>query len=470
MAGTRIQIRVSQACPTLILEPCVDNIMNSPYATSLLDPTCDFYQPTADLQAPGLLPDRTKTLTLLFVTALHILYTKRSNDPVFPADKPYRFPGDELDYYYNSEPKARAFACIDETLFCAPSGSPCWHAADPVSSERIDSSAYWFMKYSLQKSNIYDSIKLRLGGGLLAQQRVGQSRSRPLPDNHWQLEAEQLFKTSLARAQFDAWSIASAEDHDNPTYTDTIPTEAQGQMCNLFKFQTSRYINVRIWPFVCLMLVLPTVLVLSIQTKTYLHLWHSLLCRLKHSNSAIVKQSLNTATSVDVPMATKVPDQRVLNVPSANNNDNESMISATSTNGLTNLRTGSLTIAVEPESASVSAGPPSVHARVAPSPSRSSDPPESRVEINSAVMEAPVVQVSRDKIGGEENLTTSYGSITSTSRVSQETGRSRPATAQRGDEDAGELLLIHSIVLGPFTFVKWLNSKRRRPLVDQNVA
>ncbi|KAI4927165.1 uncharacterized protein J4E92_006330 [Alternaria infectoria] len=228
------------------------------YATSLLDPTCDFYQPSPDLQAPGLLPHRSRTLSLIFVTALRILYTKRSNDPVFPADKAFQYPGDKGFYYYNSQPKARAFACIDETIFCAPSGSPCWHANDPIPAGGSNTSTYWFLN------------------GLLAQQRVGQSRSMPLADNHWQLEAEHLFKTSLARAQFDAWSIASAEDHDNPTYTDTLPDEARGNMCGLFKFQASGYINIRILPFVWLMLAWPLMLLLSIEIKTYAQSWYTM--------------------------------------------------------------------------------------------------------------------------------------------------------------------------------------------------
>jgi len=269
----------------------------------LLDPTCDFYQPSQDLIAPGLLPQRTKTLTLIFVTALRIIYTKRSNDPIFPADKAFQYPGDKGYYYYNSQPKARAFACIDETIFCAPSGSPCWHANDPIPAGGSNTSSYWFMKYALKSSNTYDAIKLRLGSGLLAQQRVGQSRSMPLADNHWQLEAEHLFKTSLARAQFDAWSIASAEDHDNPTYTDTLPDEARGNMCGLFKFQASGYINIRILPFVWLMLAWPLMLLLSIEIKTYAQSWYTIkswiVSKKKSEINPIMSATATTATATN---------------------------------------------------------------------------------------------------------------------------------------------------------------------------
>ncbi|KAI4662651.1 uncharacterized protein J4E79_003960 [Alternaria viburni] len=277
------------------------------YATSLLDPTCDFYQPSPDLQAPGLLPHRSRTLSLIFVTALRILYTKRSNDPVFPADKAFQYPGDKGFYYYNSQPKARAFACIDETIFCAPSGSPCWHANDAIPAGGSNTSSYWFLKYALKSSNTYDAIKLRLGSGLLAQQRVGQSRSMPLADNHWQLEAEHLFKTSLARAQFDAWSIASAEDHDNPTYTDTLPDEARGNMCGLFKFQASGYINIRILPFVWLMLAWPLMLILSIELRTYEKLGKVAMSEVRRKSKQSVRSSPD-ATTTTTDLATAVTD------------------------------------------------------------------------------------------------------------------------------------------------------------------
>lgn len=289
----------------------------------MLDPACDFYQPSPDLQAPGLLPHRARTLSLVFVTALRILYTKRSNDPIFPADKAFQYPGDKGYYYYNSQPKARAFACIDETIFCAPSGSPCWHANDPIPAGGSNTSSYWFLKYALKSSNTYDAIKLRLGSGLLAQQRVGQSRSMPLADNHWQLEAEHLFKTSLARAQFDAWSIASAEDRDNPTYTDTLPDEARGNMCGLFKFQASGYINIRIQPFVWLMLAWPLMLILSIELRTYEKLGKVAMSEMRRIGKQSAKPNPDaTATTTDpttntstTTPATAVTDSTTLDQP-----------------------------------------------------------------------------------------------------------------------------------------------------------
>lgn len=128
-------------------------------------------------------------------------------------------------------------------------------------------SAYWLMKYALGNSNTYDSIKLRLGNALLAQQRIGQARSLPLKDDHWEYEAAQLFATSLARAQFDAWSIACGEDHERPGYKDVTPDQVKGQLCGLYKFNKDEYINIELGAFVGLLLVCPITFILTWETK-----------------------------------------------------------------------------------------------------------------------------------------------------------------------------------------------------------
>lgn len=130
------------------------------------------------------------------------------------------------------------------------------------------------MVNALKKSNTYDSIKLRLGSSLLAQQRVGQARSQALANNHWELEAEHMFKTSLARAQFDAWSLASGEDHDQDTYKNTVDEFAE-DMCGLFKFRAAEHVNIRLWPFWLLCSVLPITFLSSVELKTYGQIWHS---------------------------------------------------------------------------------------------------------------------------------------------------------------------------------------------------
>lgn len=125
------------------------------------------------------------------------------------------------------------------------------------------SPAYWLTKWSLENSNTYDSIKWRLGSALLAQESVSQSVSNYLSSDQWQLEASHLFATSLARIQYDAWKIASGEDHDQPEDVEVTPDEAKGRLCKKYKFKTPEYSNINILAFVGLILLAFTIFVLS---------------------------------------------------------------------------------------------------------------------------------------------------------------------------------------------------------------
>ena len=119
------------------------------------------------------------------------------------------------------------------------------------------------MKWSLENSNIYDSIKWRLSTALLAQESVSQFVSIPLSPHQWQLEANQLFTTSLARIQYDAWQIATGEDRERPGYVDMTPDEARGHLCGLYKFKTSDFVNVNPAGHIGLPMLAVTVFVLS---------------------------------------------------------------------------------------------------------------------------------------------------------------------------------------------------------------
>jgi hypothetical protein len=370
------------------------------------------------------------------VTALRIIYTKRSNDPVFPADKAFQYPGDKGFYYYNSQPKARAFACIDETEFCAPSGSPCWHANNPIPAGGLNTSSYWFMKYALKSSNTYDAIKLRLGSGLLAQQRVGQSRSMPLADNHWQLEAEHLFKTSLARAQFDAWSIASAEDHDNPTYTDTLPDEARGNMCGLFKFQASGYVNIRIQPFVWLMLAWPLMLLLSIELKTYIKVWYMIRSWIASRRKPPVHAASSATASTDTP-TNAVPNENTTEHPDT---------STTPTVAITPSQVGSTsaTSIIDPAALSQPHDASDSNATATTAPQRP----------NTASSETPLIASSSR--GTSSHANQNYG----TSIAPSSTHSRRTST--QADTPEWSPLLIHS----PFVLIGWMYQKMRNGKSD----
>ncbi|KAK3372201.1 hypothetical protein B0H63DRAFT_484060 [Podospora didyma] len=230
----------------------------SAYSTSWY-PEFDYWRPI-----PGLTPPAGSTLTLLFISALHLYYVHASSDPIFIADEKRIFEGETKPWWYKSDPRFRPLACIDNHQLCSPDSQTCWPMTD-VRPENLPPS-YWLMKLALEQSNIYDSIMGRLGSALIAQEKVIQSTSAGLPDNHWELEAARLFATSLARIQFDAWSIASGEDRDQEGYVDETPSEA-GNLCGLFKFKSKGYKNLSLWALVGLWLVLPLLWVMSLEIK-----------------------------------------------------------------------------------------------------------------------------------------------------------------------------------------------------------
>lgn len=201
---------------------------------------------------------------------MHIYHVEPSFDPIFNAQEPRHFPDLREPYYYNSDPRARAFACVDTSELCAPDGDKCWSMTASTPPKAAVSPAYWLMKWSLENSNSYDSIKWRLGSALLAQESVSQSVSNPLRSNQWQLEASQLFATSLARIQYDAWKIASGEDHDRaPEYKEVTPDEAKGRLCGLYKYRTPDYTNVNLAAFIGLIVLAFTIFVLSWNMSAY---------------------------------------------------------------------------------------------------------------------------------------------------------------------------------------------------------
>ena len=79
----------------------------------------------------------------------------------------------------------------------------------------------------------------------------------------WQLEAIQLFATSLARIQYDAWKIATGEDRERPGYVEVTPDEAKGHLCKLYKFKSADYTNINLAALIGLPLLAITIFILS---------------------------------------------------------------------------------------------------------------------------------------------------------------------------------------------------------------
>ena len=218
----------------------------------------DYWHPIPEIKPPA-----NSTLTIMFISSMHIYHVKPSDDPLFPANQPLYFNGYREPYYYNADPRARVLACMDKSELCSPDGTTCWSMTSSLPPHIEASLECKFMKWSLENSNIYDSIKWRLGTALLAQKSVSQSVSVPLSPYQWQLEVGQLFATSLARIQYDAWSMATGEDRERPGYIDVTHNEANGSLCGLYKFKTANCTNVNLAGLIGLPLLALVVWILS---------------------------------------------------------------------------------------------------------------------------------------------------------------------------------------------------------------
>ncbi|MCJ1250939.1 hypothetical protein MMC30_008167 [Trapelia coarctata] len=244
-------------------------------STSLY-PEFDYWQPI-----PSLNPPDNSTLAIIFVSSMHIYHLKPSYDPIFPATQPRYVDGFHDPYYYNSDPRARPLACVDTTELCSPDGTTCWPMTADLPDKVPNTPAYWLMKWSLRSSTTSESIKWRLGTALLAQEKISQSRSQPLSDDHWEAEAKQLFATSLARAQFDAWGIAVGENREQPGYIEVTPDEGKGRLCGMYKFNSIGYTNINLGAFIGLLFTPFAIFFLSLEAKTVKRLFLCCICRQK---------------------------------------------------------------------------------------------------------------------------------------------------------------------------------------------
>ncbi|KAF2434043.1 hypothetical protein EJ08DRAFT_694069 [Tothia fuscella] len=201
-----------------------------------------------------------------YITDLNMAKSYWIQDPVFSAPNE-TYIGDDPDaYYYNANARSRAVACIDQTWFCSPDGT-CFEEGDKE-NDKPRNREFNFMKWSLMYSTTYDAISLRLRDGLLAQQHVSQYMSKDLPPTQWMDEMENLFATTLARTHFDAWAIASGEGHDEPGYRREFPPETDPlNLCGLFKFRSSSYINLSWWPIICVLISTPLAIFFSLDVK-----------------------------------------------------------------------------------------------------------------------------------------------------------------------------------------------------------
>ncbi|KAK5663828.1 hypothetical protein OQA88_31 [Cercophora sp. LCS_1] len=228
---------------------------------------------------PALTPPPNNTITIMFINALHILYLRPSLDPIFVADTAVHYKdGRSPVYYCKDDAKYRVLSCLDTQEICLPNGGPC----RPLKGDERDLNEdlppeYWILKWSLEHSNMYYSIAKRLGTALVAQDMISQYTSVPLGDRHWVVEAERLFATSLARIQYDVWSVGSGEDRihvGEDGYRGEAPEKVKAKgLCGRVKFRSTGHTNISVWKFCLLMAATPLLWLFNLRETTVLREW-----------------------------------------------------------------------------------------------------------------------------------------------------------------------------------------------------
>ncbi|KAF2126276.1 hypothetical protein P153DRAFT_89302 [Dothidotthia symphoricarpi CBS 119687] len=219
------------------------------------------WQPRSELTIP-----KYSTLTIVFVSSLRILYEKRSDDAIFPADTPVWIPEDPKPWFRNSDPRARPLACINLIEVCSADEMVCWSIRAPDDITKFEWTPELTLLYtSLHRTDIFDSIKKRQGRGLLAQKGVSKYFSDALGEYHWVDEMENLVAIAHARTQINAWSVASGEDsvHEGKDGYYQI-TENYGNLCGKFKYSPEGYSGLNFVAFIIICLSLPVLCVVSL--------------------------------------------------------------------------------------------------------------------------------------------------------------------------------------------------------------
>jgi hypothetical protein len=224
---------------------------------------------------PDLTHGEFSTVTIVFVSALRIYYKKPSEDPIFPADKRVFLLGEKKPWYRNSDPRARPFACVNNMDICLANGTCRPYRAPDDADPQFDMTPELALLYtSLYKTDIFDSIAKRLGRALLAQSLVSQYYSEALSDgsdgrdSQWIQEARNLVKTSLARTQINAWSVASGEDYIHEGRDGYVSvTEGYGDLCGKFKYNPQEYASINYLASILILLSFPVIWILSWDLK-----------------------------------------------------------------------------------------------------------------------------------------------------------------------------------------------------------
>jgi hypothetical protein len=192
-------------------------------------------------------------VTLSFISSHAIFYPQFRDDPIFPARQKARFLSKEGApiMYYNNSTRASVLGCVDQFQICRTAKGPCWdngnvtsifddHIGDKATEEQ---NVALLLLLALDYSTACGSTQFRGAEALDAQSKIAHMRSLPLAEKQWQVEAEKMFQTSLARMQLNVFNVARGTASSFDGYENILPEKYRG-ICKLVKIPTIGWRNI----------------------------------------------------------------------------------------------------------------------------------------------------------------------------------------------------------------------------------
>ena len=195
----------------------------------------DYWTPRQELNRP-----ENTSLSVIFIAGCRIFYEDKSRDVIFPALREYNHEADP-GLYINTDARARPLACVDHSEVCTHDEKTCLPAFEETAGSipRDEAAQYEFVRLAMRKSNTYHSIRYGLGSALNASTLIADLISKKPVDgdwSQWMIESRSLFRTSLARIQFDALDIAMGIGSEDGHYqNDTASWIKDGALCGIYK-------------------------------------------------------------------------------------------------------------------------------------------------------------------------------------------------------------------------------------------
>lgn len=227
------------------------------HENGLLGPGYDMmsftYHPWSSINAFMPLPEfraGAQDVSIFFITSSQKTYhPNERSEPIFPAhyNMPKTSPIDLSAWWINNSTKATVLGCVDGHQVCDMSENKCWGDADLPLTETQRSfegqtlGIYNVLLSIMPLSNAHGAVSFRLAAGLDAQRKAGRGFSLPLAEEQWKVEAEEMFKASLAAFQLGFYDFARGTYANIPGYART--TEAQAA-CGSIKINSIGWKNV----------------------------------------------------------------------------------------------------------------------------------------------------------------------------------------------------------------------------------